>query len=155
MKQKLSEYGHEIVTVLIDEPVPSKEVAGAFNRVIAAQREQNAATAEAEALKIRQVGEARANAEGLKLSAQAYVDQRKTLAEGIGEAMKQIRDGLNGVSDQSILDYFAGIDQRDAIRDASKGNGSVVVFADGNRSDSQQDTIALIKALQEKDGETA
>ncbi|BBM85179.1 SPFH domain-containing protein [Candidatus Uabimicrobium amorphum] len=145
LKSKLESFGYEIVTVLVDEPEPSKEVADAFNRVIAAKREQEAAIAEAEALRIRKVGEAKANAESLKLTAQAYVEQRKTIAEGIGDAMKEIRDGLQGVSDQVILEYFAGIDERDAIRDAAKGKGSIIVFT--NSKSTENDPTALIKAI--------
>ncbi|WP_372368663.1 SPFH domain-containing protein [Candidatus Uabimicrobium sp. HlEnr_7] len=155
LKGKLESFGYEIVTVLVDEPEPSKEVADAFNRVIAAKREQEAAIAEAEALKIRKVGEARANAESLKLTAQAYVEQRKTIAEGIGDAMGEIRDGLQGVNDQVILEYFAGIDERDAIRDAAKGKGSIIVFT--NSKSTSDDQIALTKALmsQIKDNKTS
>lgn len=145
LKSKLESFGYEIVTVLVDEPEPSKEVADAFNRVIAAKREQEAAIAEAEALRIRKVGEAKANAESLKLTAQAYVEQRKTIAEGIGDAMKEIREGLQDVSDQVILEYFAGIDERDAIRDAAKGNGSIIVFT--NSKTTENDPTALIKAM--------
>lgn len=150
LKEKLESYGYEIIAVLVDEPEPSQEVADAFNRVIAAKREQEAAEAEAEALRVRKVGEARANSESLELTALAYVKQRQTIAEGIGEAMKEIREGLEGVGDQAILDYFAGIDERDAIRDAAKGPGSVIVFTNSqaNRDDANQ--LALTKSLIKK-----
>ena len=153
LKNKLQSFGYEIVTVLVDEPEPSKEVADAFNRVIAAKREQEAAIAEAEALRIRKVGEAKANAESLKLTAQAYVEQRKTIAEGIGDAMKEIRDGLQNVSDQVILEYFAGIDERDAIRDAAKGKGSIIVFTNSKNNDNDQ--LALVKAVVQEMKDTA
>jgi regulator of protease activity HflC (stomatin/prohibitin superfamily) len=127
LKQDLAAFGYEVVQVLIDQPMPSPEVAKAFNRVIAAQREKEAAYAEADALKVKLVGEAQAEAESLKLKAQAYVDQRKVLATGISVAMKDLRDGLKDVSDNEILSYFAGIDYRDTIREASKNPGSVII----------------------------
>ena len=150
LKEKLSSFGYQIVTVLVDEPEPSKEVSDAFNRVIAAKREQDAAQAHAEALKTKKIGEAKANAESLKLTAQAYVEQRKTIAEGIGEAMQEIRDGLQGVSDQAILDYFAGIDERDAIRDAAKGRGTIIVFTNSKSSNAESNNVALVEGLAQR-----
>lgn len=128
LKEELSGYGYEIVRVLVDEPQPSQEVANAFNRVIAARREQEAAQAEADALKIKEIGKAQAEAESLKLKAVAYVNQRKVLAEGIGDAMAELRSGLNGVSDYQILNYFADIDYRDTLRDASKNPGTLIIL---------------------------
>jgi regulator of protease activity HflC (stomatin/prohibitin superfamily) len=127
LREELSKFGYEVIRVLIDQPQPSQEVADAFNRVIASQRLQEAAKAEAEGLKIKLVGEAQAEAESLRLKAQAYVDQRQIMAAGISVAMGELRDGLQNVSDREILDYFAGIDYRDTIREASKGKGSIIV----------------------------
>ncbi len=51
LDDKFSNYGYEILSVLIDEPMPSEEVQSSFNRVIAAKREEIAAKAEAEVRK--------------------------------------------------------------------------------------------------------
>lgn len=127
LKGTIQKFGYEIIRVLVDEPQPSKDVADAFNRVISAQREKEAAQAQADALRVKLVGQAQAEAESLELKAQAYVNQRKVLAEGIGEAMERLRSGLQNVSDREILDYFAGIDYRDTVRDSSKNEGTIII----------------------------
>lgn len=148
LKDQMNKFGYEIVRILVDEPQPSKEVADSFNRVVAAQREQEAAKAEAAALRIKLVGEAEANAESLKLQAQAYVHQRNTLAEGISDAMQQLRDGLQGVSDKEILQYFADIDYRDAIRDASKNPGTLIITPPNHpNANDLSSQIALLGAI--------
>jgi len=149
LKADLAEYGYEIVRVLVDQPEPSEEVADAFNRVIAARRENEAAVAEANALKTKLVGQAEAESESLKLKAIAYVQQRKTLAEGIGEAMDKLREGLKGVNDKQIMDYFAGIDYRDTIREASKGAGSVIIVpANSYMAEDAVMNAAVVEAIQ-------
>ena len=142
LEEKMSEYGFEIATVLVDEPQPSEEVQGAFNRVIAAQREKEAATNEAEAIRIRMVGKANAEAESLTLKAKAYAEQRRIIAEGIDGAMDKLRRGMQNVRDVEILDFLAGIDQRDTIRDASENPGTIIITPVGNSKG--QDFIGLV-----------
>lgn len=148
LKDELSKFGYEIVRVLIDQPEPSKEVADSFNRVIASQREKEAAQAQADALKVKLIGEAQAEAESLKLKAQAYVEQRKTLANGISDAMAELRTGLVDVSDHQILDYFAGIDYRDTIREASKNPSAVIITP--LQSTATMNDVAVTAKLVEK-----
>ena len=149
LSERMSQYGYEIITVLVDEPQPSAEVQAAFNRVISASREKEAAANEAEAARILMVGEAKAEAESLELKATAYVNQRKIMAEGIKDSMAELRSGLKDVSDREILNYFSGIDLRDTIRDASK-NGSVIIIPAEMGSSHLSKTVGLIKALESK-----
>lgn len=133
LNEKFSGFGFSIVNVLVDDPVPSDEVARAFDRVISSARVKEAAQNEADAVQIKMIGEAKAEALSLELKANAYVNQRKIITNGLNEM---------GIKSEDLLGFLERIDWRDAIRDIK--NGSVVIIpADMNGSD-----IAKIKALQ-------
>lgn len=151
LKEKFERYGYEIVDVLVDDPQPSDELKKAFDKVLAAKRDQEASELEKTAIKNRIVGKAQAEAESLVLKATAYVTMRTTMAEGNSAAIKKFcgdEDGLD-ISHSEALAYFAGLDSRDAIRDASQGKGSVIVIpAAGLDGVSQIGQVAaLTKAL--------
>lgn len=132
--EKLGSYGYEVDTVVVDNPMLSPELEASFNNVTAAQREQDAATAQAEALRIRQVGEARANAEGLKINAEAQVAYRNTIAEGNADAILKMK-GETNLDESEILRFFMVTDGNDAIRDASHNSGTTIVVASPSHTD--------------------
>lgn len=143
LEERLGNYGYEIINVVVDNPELSEELEASYNSVMAAQREQDAATAQAEALKIRSIGEATANAEGLKINADAQVAYRNTLAEGNAAAVKQMV-GDTGLSPQDVLRYFTVTDGNDAIRDAA-GKGATVVVASPSHTDGLYATLNMTK----------
>lgn len=154
LKSRFEQYGYEVINVLVDDPVPSEEIKTAFDRVIASKRALEAATNEAEATRTKMVGEARAEAESLQIKADAYVKQRHIICTGLKEAIGLL-DGVDGIDENRILDYLQGIDMRDTIRDASKGNGSIIVIpADMSTNGHMASTIGLTKALQVVPGAT-
>ena len=165
LNEKFSSYGYKVIDLLIDDPQPSKELVVEFNNVLAAQRKKEAAKNEAEALKIKMVGEATAEKESLVLKAESFIAYRSKIAEGNKEAMgvmlgkgKMVKLGdefmyeeipvekreLMNVSERDILKFFEGLDQRDAIRSVGKHGGTVIMNGN-NGGVSIEDVVALIK----------
>jgi regulator of protease activity HflC (stomatin/prohibitin superfamily) len=142
LKEKIGNYGFEIVNVLVDDPQPSDALREAFEKELTAKHDLKAARLNREATRERIVGEAEAEADSLRLKAKAYVDMRAILAEGNSAALKKFCDGLE-VTHSEALAYFAGLDMRDAIRDASQGEGSVILIP----ADMSGDNIGKIAAL--------
>lgn len=136
---KFGNWGFTVMNVLVDNPIPSQEVRLSFDKVISSKRLREAAENEAEAIRIKTVAGAKAEAESLTLKAKAYVDQRKTIAEG----MTEIADAKGGV----MLNYLIGIDTRDMVRDASK-NGAVVLVPTNYETGNMGSLIASLKALE-------
>jgi regulator of protease activity HflC (stomatin/prohibitin superfamily) len=134
LAERLADFGYEITEVVIDNPVVPESLQKAFNNVTAAQQEQQAATAQAEALRIKMVGEANAEAESLRIKAGAIVGYRDTLAEGNAEAIRKMI-GDTGLRPETILDFLAITDTNDAVRDAAGKKGTTVVVATGNPRD--------------------
>jgi len=139
LKEKFGGFGYEIVNVLVDQPQPSGEMAQAFERVLRSKREQEAATNEAAAIKIKRVGEAEAEAESLRIKSEMFVKVRKIIAEGNSEAMQEFLKHSDGsIAAKDVLAFFAGIDERDALRDASSKGAKVVYIAGASRDGGKQ-----------------
>ena len=133
LKIKIENYGYEIVDVLIDEPEPSAEVQESYNNVISSKRDLEAARNEAEAKKAILIGEAEAEATSLELKAKSYAIQRKVIAKGIEEALKEIKQ--ENLPPQYIMEFISGIDYRDTIRDAAKSESNTLIFSNDPAED--------------------
>lgn len=133
MGDTLRDFGYVIVNVLVNDPQPSPAMRDSFEKVLSAERDREAATATAEAIRIERVGEANAEADSLKIKAEAFVEFRQTIAKGNSASMKEFLDGVEGLLAKDVLDFFAGMDERDAIRDAAAKGGKIVLI-NGSRS---------------------
>lgn len=147
LSDKMAQYGYRIVDVLVDDPQPSEKLRESFDNVLAAKRDQDASELEKVAIMNRIVGKAEAEAQSLELKATAYVKGRKILAKGNSEAIKEFCEGLDGVDHEFALQYFAGLDMRDAIRDAAASGSAVVIPADMTGSGLSQ-TVSMMKAME-------
>ena len=121
----MGDYGYEIVNVLVDQPSVSLDVQASFNRVVSSQREKEAAVQEAEAKKIRIVGEATAEAESQKLRAQALADARSILVEGLTTALAKAKD--TGIPEAEIMQLLVETNRLDTIKYASE-HGRLVLM---------------------------
>lgn len=129
LSQRFDKYGYEIINVLVDDPQPSNELKKAFDEVIASKREKEAAQNKADAVRIKMIGQADAEGESLKIKARAFKEFRKEIAEGNSEAIKAfLHDIDTSITAKDVLEFFEGVDLRDAIRDSSKNPGSTVII---------------------------
>lgn len=138
LNEKFGLWGFKVVNVLVDNPIPSPEVIASFDKVISSQRLKEAATNEAEAIRIKTVANAKAEAESLTLKAEAYVKQRTAIAEG----MKGLFEG------NDLANYLVGIDWRDTVRDASNNGAVIMVPTPFNTTIG--DTVAAMKVINKK-----
>lgn len=129
LKETFEKYGYEIVNVLVDDPQPSDDLKIAFDKVLASKRDKEAAQNRAEAKRIEMVGEAKAEGESLEIKARSFKIFRSEIAEGNTDAINKFLEGddTKTLSPRDVLEFFEGVDLRDAIRDASKNPGNVVV----------------------------
>ncbi len=127
LSERMSEYGFEIVNVLVDEPQPSEEVQNSFNTVIAAKREKEAAENEAAAERIRLVGIAEAEKTSKRLQGEGIAAQRLAIATGYNEAMSKLKAAMPGVTEETILSMLMMTNHWDTIRDAAAHPGNVIM----------------------------
>jgi regulator of protease activity HflC (stomatin/prohibitin superfamily) len=99
----MSEFGYEIVNVLVTDIIPDAKVKSAMNDINAAQREQVAANARGEAEKILVVKRAEAEAESKALQGQGVANQRKAIIEGLQSSIEQFQRVVGGTSAGEVM----------------------------------------------------
>lgn len=149
LQNTMNDYGFIIRQSLITDIKPDKRVMDAMNSINAAKREQEAAGYEAEAMKIRLVAEAGAEAESKKLQGQGTADQRKALAQGIADSVDILKRA--GVSEQeanAILLATQYFDMQMSIGASSKTNTLFTPLSPTGGSHVLQEILAALMACQ-------
>jgi regulator of protease activity HflC (stomatin/prohibitin superfamily) len=151
LSEKFGEYGYKIENVLVGEPVLSDQMSKSYERRLIAEQEQQAAVAEGAALKTRLTMKAEAEGESLKIKALAFKEFRKLIAEGNTEAIKTFLDDLHdgSLNAKSVLEFFSGLDEREAYRDAAAQGGKSVYIggnSGGNAGNLKQEVASAVTA---------
>lgn len=144
---KLSEFGYRLEGVLIDQPMVSAEVQSSFNRVVAATREKEAALQEGEAIKIRIVKQAEAEADAQRERAKGLADSRRILAVGLQESL----NGFAKIPQHTALALLIETNRIDAMREASK-HGNLILMDLGKADGAQKALLPLLEGLRNKNG---
>ncbi len=143
LQERFTQYGYTIENVLIDEPQPSIEVRDAFNRVIASEREKEAAQNIADAERIKLVGIARAEKESKKLQGEGIAEMRDAIARGL----KEVIDELAGIiSTEQALSLIMDTNRLDTLSTAAEHGNMLLVDMEG--SSELAKTVAGMKAVE-------
>lgn len=122
------EYGVQIVGVTIEQPKPPGAIQEAMNSKLAAKARKDAAAMEAEATRIRIVGEAQADAESKLLQGQGIANERKAIAEGFREAAELLRAGMGDLSEKDVVAMMLAINQTDMVVNAARTGRTSTIF---------------------------
>jgi regulator of protease activity HflC (stomatin/prohibitin superfamily) len=142
LQEKFIQYGYMVQNVLVDEPQPSQEVRDAFNRVIASEREKEAAKNIADAERIKLVGVATAEKESKELQGQGIASMREAIAKGFDKSMQTLT--ATGLSTQEAVKLLMDTNRLDTLSSvASHGN---LIIADIADSRDIVKTISAVKA---------
>lgn len=155
LENSMAAFGYEIVETLVNEVEPDQKVVESMNAINAAQRLQQAAKAEGEAAKIKQVALAQAEKESKKLQGEGIAEQRKAIAKGLQESLSMFQD-VHGLDNRVVMEtlmltqYF---DTMKSIAGTSKSNVIFVPHQPGSVADlSQQirDGVMMANAYKEE-----
>lgn len=138
-------YGFTIRNVLVDEPQPSREVRDAFNRVIASLREKEAAQNEADATKIKLIGEAQAEKESKKLQGEGMAEMREAIAHGMKDSMSTLIDA--GLTQAQALELMQNTNRLDTLSSISSNGNLILMDLKGEQESSVGETMAAVKAV--------
>lgn len=157
LETRFHDYGYNIINVLIDQPQLSRELTEAYQAKLVAVQLQEAATAEGEAIRIKMVAKANAEGESLVVKANAFKEFRKVVAEGNAEAINAFLHDLPdaSITGKDVMQFFAGIDERDALRDVGQNGGRVVMIAGQTNGNPIATTTAAIEAALERSSATS
>lgn len=140
-KQELSDFmlknGWNVVRVVVQDPVQSKEVEEASNRVYAAKRALEASEVEKKVIFNESVGAAEADAESLTHRTRASIESRRLVAESYVEIVQELKN--KGIEEKDIptaINMIEMIERKDMLTTVAK-HGSLVVadVASPNSSD--------------------
>ncbi|EFG81436.1 SPFH/Band 7/PHB domain protein [Corynebacterium ammoniagenes DSM 20306] len=129
LRDNMAEYGWNFVNTLVTDIRPDTRVRESMNSINAAQREREAAVAQAEAEKIRVIKEAEGSAEARKLQGRGVAEQRKEIVEGIAAQYEMLRNAGIEESPEALMLVSQYLD---AMVDVSNNSNSNVLFMPSN-----------------------
>ena len=123
----MGQYGYEIVRTLVTGVSPDQEVEQAMNRINAAERLKEASRAEAQAYRIKIVGQAEGDRDAKKLSGEGVALQREQIAQGLARQHEVLAEAGVVNADMVLLmnQYF------DAMVSIAERGGGTTVFLPG------------------------
>ena len=124
----MSEFGYEIVNVLVTDIIPDAKVKSAMNDINAAQREQVAATARGEADKILVVKKAEAEAESKALQGQGIANQRRAIIEGLQNSIELFQKAVAGASAAEVMQLVLVTQYFDTLKSIGELNKTNTLF---------------------------
>lgn len=120
-------YGHLIVRTLVTGVTPDGEVERAMNQINAAERLKEAAKSEAEAYRIRIVGEAEGDRDAKELSGQGVARQRRAIAEGLAQQHRTLHEaGVTNADGVLLMNQYL-----DTMQQMAKEGDLTTVFLPG------------------------
>ena len=124
----MSDFGYEIVNVLVTDIVPDTKVKAAMNDINAAQREQVAATARGEAEKILVVKKAEAEAESKALQGQGIANQRRAIIEGLSGSIESFQKSLGTPSPTEVMQLVLVTQYFDTLKSIGENDKTNTLF---------------------------
>lgn len=143
--------GYECLDVIVEDPKLEKSMEDASNQRIENKRRAEAAEDLATAIFLEETAEARAAAESLKLRTTAAGESKSLYTDEIIKSIKKWKKELPDLDPKMLMGSIDGLDRRDSIISASKGEGSVVVIdTSSERGHQYADMAAMDRAMPEK-----
>jgi regulator of protease activity HflC (stomatin/prohibitin superfamily) len=124
----MTDFGFEIVNVLVTDIIPDAKVKSAMNDINAAQREQVAANARGEAEKILVVKKAEAEAESKALQGQGIANQRKAIIEGLQTSIEQFQKVVSSASAAEVMQLVLVTQYFDTIKSIGETDKTNTLF---------------------------
>jgi len=124
----MTEFGYEIVNVLVTDIVPDAKVKAAMNDINAAQRAQVAANARGEAEKILVVKKAEAEAESKALQGQGIANQRKAIIEGLQGSIEQFQKAVGDATTSEVMQLVLITQYFDTLKSIGESDKTNTLF---------------------------
>ncbi len=141
LSDSMFEYGYIIVKALITDIDPDAHVKESMNKINAAKREKEAAKEEAEALKIRVVKAAEADAESKRLSGEGIAKQRLEIVRGFKESVEDFQKTLKDITHEEVMQFVLLTQYFDTLNNIGQNgkNTSILIpHSPGSVKDFQQ-----------------
>lgn len=128
LTKSMSEYGHLIIHVLVNDIEPAAKVKDSMNEINAARRHRVAALERAEAEKVAVIRAAEAEAEAKFLQGQGLARQRQAIINGLKDSVADFQTGITSMSAKDVLELIMVTQYFDTLKDIGANNRSNTVF---------------------------
>mmetsp|Transcript_107021 Transcript_107021/g.130548 ORF Transcript_107021/g.130548 Transcript_107021/m.130548 type:complete len:292 (+) Transcript_107021:129-1004(+) len=137
LKETMTKFGYEIVSTPVTDIDPDPGVKDAMNEINKQERLKQAAKAQAEGRKIASIKDAQANAEKVRIEAQAESDakqlsgqglarQRQAIIDGLQESVKLFKESIKDADTSSVMDLILLTQYFDALKDVGLATSSTL-----------------------------
>jgi len=132
LAETMTDYGYQIVNVLITDLDPDQRVKNAMNEINSSKRLKYAVAERAEGDKILQVKAAEAEAEAKYLSGVGVAKQRKAIVDGLRTSIVDFSGNVEGSSTKEVMDLLLLTQYFDMIRDVGAASHCKTTFTPSN-----------------------
>lgn len=123
LRERMKQYGYQVVKALVLNINPATEVKEAMNRINASRRNQEAAIAQGEADKILAVKRAEAEAESKRLQGEGVAAQRKAIIGGLRDSVSKFAQET-GVNPEEAMQLVTLTGYTDMLRDVAASSST-------------------------------
>lgn len=146
LSQTMTQYGYQIMQVLITDLDPDQRVKNAMNEINASKRLKFAVAERAEGEKILKVKSAEAEAEAKYLSGVGVAKQRKAIVDGLKLSIVDFTDGIKGTSSKDTLDLLMLTQYFDLIKDVGTDKNCKTTFIPASKTMGDDLRSSLLQA---------
>merc|ERR1712151_73570 len=146
LSKTMTQYGYQIIQVLITDIDPDIRVKQAMNEINSAKRLKFAVAERAEGDKILKVKSAEAEAESKYLSGVGVAKQRKAIVDGLRTSIVDFSAGIDKASTKDVMDLLLLSQYFDCIRDVGSANHCKTTFVPSSSSAADDTRNALLQA---------
>jgi len=141
LSETMTEYGYQILQVLITDLDPDQRVKDAMNEINSSKRLKYAAAERAEGDKILQVKAAEAEAEAKYLSGVGVAKQRKAIVDGLRLSVVEFNEKVKGSSKKEVMDLLLLMQYFDAIQEVGSSAHCKTAFIPSSGSQSLTESM--------------
>lgn len=122
LNETMSNFGYDIVNVLVTDIEPDPKVKEAMNEINAAERMRMAAVERGEAERILKVKSAQADAESKALQGKGIADQRHAIIKGMSDSVEAFQKQVTGTTAQEIMNIVLLTQYLDTLKEVGQGS---------------------------------
>merc|ERR1712060_756938 len=128
LESSMAAFGYTIVASPITDIDPDKEVKRSMNEINKMKRLRVAAQDEGEAVKIRAIKEAKADAEAKFMQGQGIARQRQAIISGLRDSVNQFKVEVSDVNAKNVLDLMIVTQYFDMMKEIGANSKTNAVF---------------------------
>lgn len=143
----MTDFGYDIVNVLVTDIDPDQKVKAAMNAINEAQRMEKANKHKGEADKILLVKKAEAGKEAAVLEGQGIAGQRTAIIEGLKDSVDQFQQAIPGIEPESIMAAVLFLNYVDTLEKISNNPNTKVIYVPSGADSADTIRMSIVNSI--------